>query len=274
MESFAVLRAYAPSAMGSSTASRVAAAVAPLLSACLAAPGCVPSGGGLPAARPGEEEPRLEVTLNGGSCSPEVGPRQWLEVRGAETEGDLLWLRIRHSGCPGVCFALWAGTTIVETDPGLWEVAIEARAPEAPAACGPPRTELLRVDLSPSPVLRHHRLGRVSHVHEIPFDSTERRTDGDRRRDPRVQHVDVVVLPRADETAPLAAGGETPAPGAVAPSAECPHAAPTDESACVPPGAAACTYSSGGGSVGGSERACATVIATCRDGRWRVECLP
>jgi hypothetical protein len=55
----------------------------------------------------------------------------------------------------------------------------------------------------------------------------------------------------------------------VAAPAECPHSAPAADSPCVPTAAAACTYTD---TTPGA--ACRTVIATCRNGRWRRECLP
>ncbi|MGE0784406.1 MAG: hypothetical protein AB7S26_01870 [Sandaracinaceae bacterium] len=47
-------------------------------------------------------------------------------------------------------------------------------------------------------------------------------------------------------------------------SADCPHSAPADGTACVDPGAEACTYTDEHG----------TRICSCRDGRWRCETMP
>jgi hypothetical protein len=179
----------------------VARALCFALFASLAAagPGCV-SGGGFPDVRLAADDRVVDLALNETECASDA-PRRWFDVTGAELASpDTLLVRVVHAACATPRFSACASGVVIYTDPGLWEVTLDARAPEGTPCQGSGAAEatassVLRIDLSSSRLAARGALDRVRAVHEFPTSSAERRTLADRRRDPRPVKIDLLLRP-------------------------------------------------------------------------------
>lgn len=138
----------------------------------------------------------LEMRLDGDACQEEDPSRQWMEVLDAGLEdGRTLLVRVRSSPCTESYVACATGT-VIDTDPALWEMTIDARGPRpARAFCARRgRTRVLRVSLAGN-MLPQEGLARVRGVHEFPTSTSEERKPYGGRLDPRPWKIDIEVAP-------------------------------------------------------------------------------
>lgn len=98
-------------------------------------------------------------------------------------------MRVEHPACPTTQFRACGDDVVIDTDPGIWEVRLEAHATDR-TRCGGTRTSVLRVDLSESAVASDGDLDHVGGAHRASSSTAD---EGERA--PGAVCIDVRMIP-------------------------------------------------------------------------------